>query len=242
MSNNLSPFTHQYRGTPISLICTPKDNGKGYWNSVTVEVLFNGNAIGSYIRHYHSYTVETFHPFLYRGEWFALYSSNYTATRVAKLSPDNFEDWCGEESHSGGFCPTAFYVPRFKVISELFREKWLKTKHFENDYPDNELEDYYDLEKDISLDSEIARYEGEHYCEYGFLSGCVWGDDISWKLRFIDLSQLSDKVLKIEEKFGYFELPNNMKLRECIRNDSEDYFELTQLRRFNLKKGFLDFS
>jgi hypothetical protein len=46
MSNNLSPFTHQYRGTPISLICTPVDNGQGYWNYVTVEVLFNGNTIG----------------------------------------------------------------------------------------------------------------------------------------------------------------------------------------------------
>jgi hypothetical protein len=250
MSNNLSPFTHQYRGTPISLICTPKDNGEGYWNSVSVEILFNGIAIGSYIRHYPSYTIETFHPFLYRSEWFALYSSNYTATRVAKLSPDNFEDWCGEDGHSHGFCPTAFYVPRYTTTREMFRGKWLETKHFENEYDEEELEEYYSIKRDypptpddhISSVPEGPTCNGEFFCDYGFLSGCVWGDDISWKLRFIDLSQLNEKVLKIEEKFGYFELPNDMKLRDCVRNDSEDYFELNQLRRFSIKKGFLDFS
>lgn len=230
------------------IICTPVENGPGYWNSCNVEVLFNGEPIGSYLRRLSAYVAETFHPFLYKGEWFALYSADYTATRVARLSGGKFEDWCGEEGHSCGFCPTGFYVPRYKVTRSILRGKWSETKHFENDYLEEDLDEYYQIQDEypptppdyLSSVPEGSTYDGESFCEYGFLSGCIWGDDTSWKLRFIDFSKLGDKVLSIEERFGYFELPHSRKLRDCVRNWSVDCFELVQLRRFHTKKGFLD--
>ena len=42
---------------------------------------------------------------------------------------------------------------------------------------------------------------------FGFVSGCVWGDDCSWKIQYLDLSQIEQGIFKREEKFGYLELP-----------------------------------
>ncbi len=56
-------------------------------------------------------------------------------------------------------------------------------------------------------------------CMFGFLSGCVWGDDNSWKLRYVDLSQIPQKVLSITEKFGYWQLPNQP-LKDSINMDA----------------------
>jgi hypothetical protein len=34
----------------------------------------------------------------------------------------------------------------------------------------------------------------------------VWGDDTSWKIQFLDLSRLNEKVLVRDDRFGYIEL------------------------------------
>ncbi len=41
---------------------------------------------------------------------------------------------------------------------------------------------------------------------FGFVWGCHWGDDTSWKVQYLDLSGIQDGVISREERFGYLEL------------------------------------
>ena len=42
---------------------------------------------------------------------------------------------------------------------------------------------------------------------FGFVCGCVWGDDTSWKLQMLDLSRIEDGKITRTQPFGYHELP-----------------------------------
>ncbi len=42
--------------------------------------------------------------------------------------------------------------------------------------------------------------------DFGFMCGCVWGDDSSWKIRYVDLSKLPESNISIDSRFGYIEL------------------------------------
>ncbi len=44
---------------------------------------------------------------------------------------------------------------------------------------------------------------------FGFVCGCVWGDDSSWKIEFLDLSKLSEGKFDRSARFGYVELPGS---------------------------------
>ncbi len=48
-----------------------------------------------------------------------------------------------------------------------------------------------------------AKQEGQ----FGFVAGCVWGDDTCWKIQFLDLSRIQSGVLVREERFGYLAMP-----------------------------------
>jgi hypothetical protein len=203
----------QYPNTPFAVEISQIDNGIGKWKSAKVSIYKDTNIIGEYIRNYPALALETFCPFNVGDDWFALYSAHYTATRVLKLSDSGIEDWCGEEPDSYGFCPSEFYVPYVKKIGSSLDE-------FTHDIYDNEPTD----------DSAIDYYEkviSSSFLNYGFISGSVWGDDASLKLKFVDLSQILDKKINIIEKFGYLELPNNLKLKECIDFSLADIGKLT---------------
>jgi hypothetical protein len=137
----------------------------GCWDYLNVKILNKGKQIGFYQRNY-SIFFDTFCPFEQNGKTYALYSKDYTGTRVMSL-PDCV-DICGEERNGNGFCPMEFYVP-----------------------------------------------EGSKG-QYGFVSGCVWGDDHSDKLQFLDLSQIEQGIFKREDRFGYVELPSSLELKECV--------------------------
>src|SRR5262245_9428724 len=82
----------------------------------TVVTICDGDAIVRAEKgNYPSFAVETFEPFEI-GDlgWYALYSSNYTATRVMKLP--ECRDLGGEEPSSGGFCPVELFVPRYRNV------------------------------------------------------------------------------------------------------------------------------
>jgi hypothetical protein len=102
-------------------------------------------------------------------------------------------------------------------------------------YPDC---DYTDKEFQDELNG--PEFGSLNYCNFGFICGCVWGDDRSWKIRYVDLSQVSDKILTISDKFGYFEMPQNLNLKECIDMDSWEpdfqWIALTKMERFRLDK------
>jgi len=54
------------------------------------------------------------------------------------------------------------------------------------------------------------------------VAGCVWGDDTSWKVQYLDLSRADEGVLRREERFGYIELAYNLHLDEAVDLSIED--------------------
>jgi hypothetical protein len=81
----------------------------GTWNYCLVTI-FDGDAeIGSYRRNYPSFAEETFEPFELDGSWYALYSRDYTSTRVMKL-PECL-DLGGEAPNAAGFAPPSSSYP-----------------------------------------------------------------------------------------------------------------------------------
>lgn len=119
----------------------------------------------------------TFEPFRQRGRDLALVSRDYGKSAVLDLSTG--EIVAEEPDVKWSFCPVGFYVP-----------------------------DWWDLHDDSILpgspywskDSELP--DGT----FGFVWGCIWGDDSTWKVQWLDLSRVADGVLTREERFGYVEL------------------------------------
>lgn len=211
----------QYSGSPFSAQTSLIDNGPGKWASTRVELFRNGNPIGEYIRNYSSLALETFYPFMSKsGQWYALYSTHYTALRVMKINEYSIEDWCGEEPSSYGFCPTDLYVPQYAIINEI-----LET--------DNRYQTYDEFSSYLT-DQTSSKVE---YAEFGFLAGCVWGDDGSSKLKYINLQQVDQRLIEIEEKFGYWELPDALSLKECIVfGDSLSHLQILKAEWLDLQR------
>ncbi len=159
----------------------------GCWNTLKIGI-FNKNdeQIGEYDRNYTT-LFKTFYPFQLKDQWYALYSSDYTATRVMTL-PD-CKDICGEERNGFGFCPTHYYVP------DLTNE---------------------DLAYEYTKNKEKAKWP---IGSFGFMAGCVWGDDSSWKIQFLDLRNIPESFVR-DDRFGYICMPGGAKsLKDCIDFD-----------------------
>mgnify|MGYP003527153787 FL=1 len=119
----------------------------------------------------------TFEPFRQRGRDFALVSREYTKAAVLDLVTG---DIIAEESdEKWNFCPVGFYVP-----------------------------DWWDLHDDSILPGS-PYWSKDHELPdgtFGFVWGCVWGDDSTWKIQWLDLSRVAEGVLTREERFGYVEV------------------------------------
>lgn len=199
------------------------------WNQTDVTVLKDGDPVFEYRRSY--VMLHTFEPFrqLQDDVWhdYALVSPSYTSFSVLDLEagkivaelprpshpltqehidrqekafPGSFENpnaWCfemilGDPVYEEGFCPVDFYVP--DIVEELGLR----------DEPDPaDAWGYWTGRDDKDDVNQIPAYSGQ----FGFYCGCVWGDDSSDKLRYIDLSQIKDGIVSDEERFGYWELP-----------------------------------
>lgn len=177
--------------------------GKGSWNYLEVGVFKQDNEeevlLGTYIRNY-SVLKNTFFPFEKDGKTYALYSRDYTGTRIMSLP--SCRDLGGEESDSFGFCPVDFYVPQpYEVL-------------------DGEEDERVDIEKwhedengNYVPDKRLVKRLGT----FGFVAGCVWGDDSSWKIQYLDLREIENGVIKRDERFGYIEIPRGSKrLKDSI--------------------------
>jgi len=189
---------------PYSTTIEVIDAGPGKWKTARVNIFAGvddaARKIGSYERNHAGWCDSTFAPFARDGRWYALYSPNYTATRIMELP--SCKDIGGEEPHTNGFCPVDYYVP--------------------HDHP-----------------AVVQAGAGGHF---GFVSGCIWGDDSSWKIQFIDLSDAPRGVLTRKETFGYVAMPlKSSRLAECISMDeySREYprAELTVSMVFDLAEG-----
>jgi hypothetical protein len=171
------------------------DNGKGYWNYLKIGIFElledeTEKQIGEYTRNY-STLYSTFHAFKKGDKWYALYSPDYTSTRVMSL-PD-CKDLGGEDRHGFGFCPTGFYVPW---------DDWSVKEVFENEDEDEESGGY-------SVKLEPG--------SFGFVCGCIWGDDHGWKIQYLDLSNVGKGEIKRDDRFGYITMTgSHNKLKECF--------------------------
>lgn len=228
--------TKKFVGTPFIVTAENVPNEPGAWDSAKIAIWRDGTLIGEYIRNYASYAIMTFYPFQIGNEWYALYSANYTTTRVMKLHEDRIEDWCGEHPAMGGFCPVEYYIPRYNKSVDSYGADDEK-KEFDVYQMDN---DYTSAESFVA-DWDKPEFVETQFCNFAFLCGCVWGDDSSWKLRYIELAGVPNKELLITEKFGYWELPTQMNLRQCINMSSwepdHNWVELTRMEHLNLRTG-----
>jgi hypothetical protein len=224
-----------FKYTPFSISTEQVENSPGTWASTKVSIFRDDMLIGEYLRNYSSYGTHTFYPFQVDNEWYALYSASYTATRVMKLHEDRIEDWCGEDPHSNGFCPVEYYIPAYVHVKDSYSIDDEK-KEFDSYCVDC---DYSEEDLDIEINSSgFIKLEN---CNFGFLCGCVWGDDTSWKMRYMDLSKVPEKILEITDKFGYCELPRELTLRECVHMDSwepgHSWIRITKAESHNFVTG-----
>lgn len=200
-----------------SIDAKPVESKPGCWNTLEVAVFQaekdGKKQIGRYKRNY-SELYNTFVPFTQNGKDYALYSPDYTGTRIMELP--SCRDIGGEGRNPNGFCPVDFFVPiyrkakcRFKLPKnekEHEKEIWLTEDAC---FGETELADLPEISPVTSFD-------------FGFVAGCIWGDDSNWKIQYLDLSKASEGTLKRDARFGYIHLPANMKLKDAINlNDWE---------------------
>lgn len=188
--------------------------------------------IGEYTRNYDE-LYRTFCPFKKGDKDYALYSPHYTATRVMELP--SCRDIGGEEPHSVGFCPVDFFVPCY--ILEEHKSPDGRIKVSPRNEPDEETMQDSTHSKVISP---------RLYYPFGFVAGCIWGDDSSWKIEYLDLSAVEKGEIHRDARFGYIEMPDGMSLKQAIDlvdygyDDSEPYSYTALIairKRFDLRDG-----
>lgn len=202
----------KYFAKPVKTI----DNGPGYgahymigvfrWNGSeldpeTGKIVPRAEQIGEYKRNYGF--LKTFQWFTKDGKDYALYSKDYTATRVMELP--SCKDIGGEEAKSDGFCPVEFYVPSY-VIHEFKRDP-IKGQKFRQYEPSSKALEEGDVSRPVT---------GLLHESFGFVAGCVWGDDTSWKVEYLDLSEVDKGILRHDDRFGYIELAPGSSLMDAI--------------------------
>lgn len=253
-------------------VLNPIENRPGTWNSLRVGIFQRPEAditgdeytkpvisdtdvqIGEYVRNYSS-LMRTFHPFQLRGKWYALYSKDYTSTRLMSL-PD-CKDIGGEARDQFGFCPVDYWVPD---LSDLVFH------HFEGCPRDDERGNKPDYHKSCTCrmphnpecnyvtsggkkscngcPNERAAWDKEHYewkfpdRVHGFVAGCIWGDDSSWKIEYLDLSRADEGIVVREARFGYVELAGGQDLCEAVDYDGEsDWVRMNVQQHYSIRTG-----
>ena len=181
-----------------------KPNRPGTWASTIVEVFGRGSSAGeehAICRYERSYSMlQTFEPFRQVGRDFALISRDYTKTAVLDLGTGEViaeepETYYGGNPAmpGGGFCPVGFYVP-----------------------------DWWDVHRGHVIPG--SEQWGPEYewpvGDFGFVWGCQWGDDSSWKVQYLDLSRVRKGVIARDDRFGYIELATAGYRSPCIDPES----------------------
>jgi hypothetical protein len=185
----------------------------GRWETVHVDVLDADAVIASYDRNYRM--LQTFEPFRQGDRMLALISTHYTATSVMDLHTGDII--ATEEPASGGFCPVGFYVP-----------------------------DWWDLHDGTTLPGSMhwrpADDEWPAAGDFGFVWGCIWGDDSAWKVQYLDLSSVTDGMIRRDDRFGYLKLATDSKLQpqdfiRCSSHQGEQRVEFYIERGYSLTTG-----
>lgn len=170
--------------------------------------------------------LRTFEPFRQLGVdgvWreYALVSRKYTASEVMDLATGEIVAVEAVDAGGHGFCPVEFCVL-----------DWWEDDDRDPDTPDDITRpgDKYWRASDEALQG-----------RWGLVAGCVWGDDTSWKVQYLDLSDIAAGVIRRDDRFGYVELPTNVKLRDAVRYQAEtDRIELAVAATFARANGILE--
>lgn len=174
---------------------TPKKNRPGTCDSAIVEVFRRASAgdepqkVCEYERNYG--LMHTFEPFRQGNRDFALISPQYTGTSVLDLATGRVI--AEEPASTFGFCPVGFYVPDWWDL------------HDDSIIPGSE---YWDADDEWPTGG-----------EFGFVWGCVWGDDRSWKIQHLDLTDIQSGVIRRDHRFGYVELATDGYKSPCFDPD-----------------------
>ena len=189
------------------------ETAEGYGNTLEIDVLNSAKeVIAQYSRNYGD-LMQTFEPFRQGDKMFALISTNYTATSVMDLSTGQII--AGETPDSGGFCPVGFYVPDW----------W-------------DIHDGSILPGSSGWKEDYERPKGN----FGFVWGCIWGDDSSWKIQYLDLSNIQNGEIIRDERFGYVRLATNPDVHpkefiKCYFRDGNCRVKLKTESDFDLETG-----
>ena len=169
-----------------------KPNASGTWDSTIVEVLRRQSADGlehvsTYERNYAM--LQTFEPFRQKSRELALISRDYTKTAVMDLASGEIIAEETEPTPGSGFCPVGFYVP-----------------------------DWWDV-NDGSVIPGSNYWNDDHEWptgDFGFVWGCYWGDDSSWKIQYLDLRRVQEGIIGRDDRFGYVELATSRYASPCM--------------------------
>jgi hypothetical protein len=237
------------------------DNGENYWKYLKIGIFKVENdseeQIGEYKRNYSSF-YNTFCHFQKSGKDYALYSPDYTVSRIMELP--TCKDIGGEEPGAGGFCPTDYFVPTY-IEKETSWETVSARGIIGGNVTKNRLNNPSVEDLTESIKSREFNYQGTgepckittlsrpltplNYYQFGFVGGCIWGDDRSWKVQYLDLSQVENGIIGREERFGYVELLDGVPLKEAVtltgHNDESGeykiYVEIKTMQTFVLETG-----
>jgi hypothetical protein len=175
----------------------------------TIVSIFEGDQfLGSYEHLFPAYGASTFCPFQHGDRWYALYSADYTTTRMMSLP--ECQDLGGEEPNPSGFCPVEYYVPRYRVVSWGHPAAGKTYVSYLFDNADRFRPSGYTAE------TTTYHYGPWQFLGTGFVAGCQWGDDASWKVEMLDLSRIAEGIITRSARFGHFELPRKLSLRDAL--------------------------
>jgi hypothetical protein len=169
----------------------------GQWPSTRIEVFRRDattNALErmcEYVRNFNVF--ETFEPFRQGDRDFALVSRDYTRTAVLDLATGEIiAEEPADTSPGAAFCPAGFHVPDWWDV------------HDGSVIPGSE---YWSPDREWPTG------------QFGFVWGCHWGDDASWKVQWLDLSRIREGLIAREERFGYVELDTDGFHNPCLARD-----------------------
>jgi hypothetical protein len=202
-------------------------NRPGTWDSTRVEVFRRrpenqAERVGEYLRTYNN-MLQTFEPFRQGARELALISRDYTVTAVMDLATGEIIAEENEKDPGYGFCPVGFYVPDWCDVNDGSVIPGSK---------------YWDADKEWPTG------------DFGFVWGCYWGDDSSWKVQHLDLRRVQEGIIARDDRFGYVELVTGHHRSPCLRPDAPvdpshppDFINLSrdegQMRvRFAVQVGF----
>ena len=167
-------------------------NPRATWGHSEISIFYAKGGIfdrrlGGYTRNYPAHGLGTWYPFSRGGKDYALYSRDYTSTRVMELP--SCRDIGGEDPAAGGFCPVEYYIPEI---------------------------DYFEKHPDPEKPDSFRFHSKKAPSDVAFVAGCIWADDSSWKIQCFDLSQVESGTIARDERFGYVAMPKGVSLQDAV--------------------------